>query len=132
MVSDKEIYITKKDVVRLRKLIEANSDTAREDIDELTRELDRAHIVESASIPHDVITMNSRILIKDVESGEELIYVLTFPDRADAFQNAISVLTTGGTVMLGCKEGDFFQWGERRFLVMHILYQPERLGNFDL
>jgi regulator of nucleoside diphosphate kinase len=61
-------------------------------IDRLEEELDRAEIVTPQSIPHDVITMRSRVRLRDVVSGQEMVYSLVFPNEADFSQGKNSVL----------------------------------------
>jgi regulator of nucleoside diphosphate kinase len=43
----------------------------REYLESLQNELDRAHIVEPTAIPDNVVTMNSQVRLKDMETGEE-------------------------------------------------------------
>ena len=77
-----DIYITKFDLARLRELLEVGlsfKERDREYLERLQNELDRAHIVEPTAIPHDVVTMNSRVRLTDVETGEEKSYTLVFP-----------------------------------------------------
>jgi regulator of nucleoside diphosphate kinase len=80
--------------------------------------------------------MNSRVLLLDMDSHEEMEYTLVFPQDADPAQGKISVLAPIGTAMLGYREGDVFSWqvpdGMRRLKVQKILFQPEASGNFDL
>ena len=72
----------------------------------LERELNRAKVVQPAEIPADVITMNSRVHLKDLEAGEDLFYTLVFPSDADFGQNRISILAPIGTALLGYRVGD--------------------------
>ena len=68
------IYITEADRDRLRTLIAVmkhpGHDQVREYLDRLEEELDRAEIVTPQRIPHDVITMRSRVRLRDVVSGQ--------------------------------------------------------------
>ena len=134
----KDIYITKHDLQRLRKLL---SDISKEvhgkesSIQELTNEMNRAHVVSPKEIPENVITMNSRVLLREVESGKDMRLWLVFPDKVDAVKNPVSVLSSLGTAMIGYKTGDVFTWespdGIKHMEVLDILYQPERVGNFS-
>ena len=86
-MATRDIYITNHDMNRLQKLIEVMSDRDRKSkpyIDKLEEELDRAHVMEPNQIPPDVITMNSKVRLQDLDSGEEVIYALVFPGRANA------------------------------------------------
>jgi regulator of nucleoside diphosphate kinase len=136
---NRTIYITEQDRSRLRQLM-ANAKYAEyrgsKYFEALVGELERAVAVEPKSVPPDVITMNSRVQLADLESGETMVYTLVFPQDADLAQGKISVLAPIGTAMLGYRVGDVFSWqvpsGERRIKVEAILYQPEAAGDYDL
>jgi len=125
--------------VRLRNLLEdakATGYRGRDDLKELEAELNRGTVVAPQEVPGDVITMNSKARLIDLDTGEEMIYTLVFPDDADIDQNKISVLAPIGTAMLGYRVGDTFEWqvpeGLRRLSVEEILYQPEAAGDYHL
>lgn len=128
------IKITNDDSERLRRLIAgrrgANS-IDHEYLDILEQELDRAEVVDSEAIPRDVITMNSEVRLKDLDSGEIRVYGLIFPTQPRT-ENSISVLAPIGTAMLGYRVGDVIEWrvpkGIRRLKVVEVIYQPEAAG----
>lgn len=137
-MATRDIFITDHDMRRLQKLIEVMTDRDKQSkpyIDKLEEELDRAHVIEPNQIPPDVITMNSKVRLQDLDSGEEIIYALVFPGRANADENAISILAAIGTALLGYREGDVIEWdvpaGTRRLKVLEVMYQPERAGDFQ-
>ncbi len=133
------IHITDFDAKRLRELLEAAKRSqyyGSADLKKLAGELNRAVVVNSREIPRDVITMNSRVRLLDLQTGEEMIYTVVFPEDADPEAGRISVLAPIGTAMLGFKAGDEIAWqvpaGVRRFKVVAILYQPEAAGDYHL
>ncbi|HOQ29406.1 MAG TPA: GreA/GreB family elongation factor, partial [Armatimonadota bacterium] len=79
--------------------------------------------------PPDVITMDSQVQLEDLDTGQEMVCTLVFPEDADASQGKISVLAPIGMAMLGYRVGDVFEWQvpsrKRRLLVKAVLYQPE-------
>jgi len=80
--AQRQIFITDFDMQRLEELIEgAKARVSRDsrNIVELEQELHRADVVAPDGIPPDVITMNSRVCLQDMDSGEELVYTLVFP-----------------------------------------------------
>jgi len=122
-------------MVKLRHLIEISGGIRskdRECIEALEEELDRAEIVDASRIPPNVVTMNSKIRLRDLDSGEERIYRLVFPNRSLQEENALSVLAPIGTALLGCRAGDLIEWpvpkGMRRLKVLEVLFQPEAAG----
>jgi regulator of nucleoside diphosphate kinase len=134
------IHITKPDYERLMKLIEIarerEGDANREYIDTLEEELDRAEVVQQKDIPEDVITMRSKVRLKDLDTGEEMIYRLVFPTEANYNEGRISILAPIGTAMLGYRRDDVIEWqvpsGVRRLRVEEVLYQPESKGEDHL
>lgn len=129
-----KIYITKNDN---KKLVDLISDKwPNDDYDQaLLAELNRAEIVESVSIPPDVITMNSLINFTDMQNSESFEYWLVFPEEANVAQNKISVLSPIGCALLGYKIGDIIDLktpaGQKQLKVEKILHQPEAAGNFE-
>ena len=128
------IRVTRTDLERLRELVDGRLDANARDheyLESLEAELDRAEIVEPGAIPPDVVTMNSQVRLKDLDSGDEKVYRLVFPSQTRA-ENSVSVLAPIGTAMLGYRVGDTIHWrvpkGVRRLKVMEILSQPEALA----
>jgi regulator of nucleoside diphosphate kinase len=132
------IYITEFDMNRLRGFIkfarERWEKIALQYLKELEEELDRANIVKPEEIPSDVITMNSSFRLHDLDSGEEFVYTLVFPGRADSARGKISILAPLGTAVLGYRVGDTVEWdgpaGRKSLKVKKIVYQPEAKGNY--
>jgi regulator of nucleoside diphosphate kinase len=138
-MNEKQIVITELDRKRLVDLIlSAQSGEYRGSVylDQLRGELNRAQIVTPQDIPADTITMNSKVALLDLDTREEEIYTLVYPENADSAEGKISILAPVGTAMLGYRVGDVFEWdvpaGKRRLKVDRILYQPESAGDFDL
>jgi regulator of nucleoside diphosphate kinase len=140
MGKETNIYITKPDHERLTKLIEIarerEGDANREYLNRLEEELERAEVVEQKGIPPDVITMRSTVSLKDLDTGEEMVYWLAFPTEANFDEGKISVLAPVGTAILGYRRGDVIEWevpsGARRLKVEEVLYQPEAKGDYHL
>ena len=138
-MADKNIYITEQDRRRLLDLLmDAQSSGYRGSIylEKLRGELARAQIVSPQEIPADVITMNSKVSLVDLDTHEEEIYTLVYPENANTGEGKVSILAPVGTAMLGYRQGDIFEWevpaGKRRLKVDKILYQPEAAGDYDL
>lgn len=132
------IYITEEDKSCLQVLIkDARSEqTQRDDLTALDTELNRASVVESDEIPRNVVTINSRVSIVNLDSSERMTLTLVFPEDADVDKNYISVLAPIGSGMLGYRTGDEFEWrvpsGKRRFKIVRVSYQPEAKGHHAL
>ncbi|MCC6615337.1 MAG: nucleoside diphosphate kinase regulator [Anaerolineae bacterium] len=131
------ISITGRDMHRLQNLLD-NPDLMRQKpyLEQLERELNRAHVVDSAAIPANIITMNSTALLVDLETREEMLLTLVYPEHAYIPEGRISVLAPVGMAMLGCRQGEVVTWevpeGIRSLRIDSILYQPEAAGEFSL
>ena len=135
----RDILITENDRRRLGTMLQdprLSRIEQRECLDALEAELERAYGVDPAELPHDVVTMNSTVEIRDLKSGETETYTLVYPERADINANRISVLAPIGTAILGCRVGDVVRVktpsGARRIRVEEIHFQPERAGEHHL
>ncbi|MGI6492277.1 MAG: nucleoside diphosphate kinase regulator [Peptococcaceae bacterium] len=135
----RQIFITTVDKERLIKLINEEKEFSpgkKEYLRKLERELERAQVVVSDDIPHNVITMNSQVSLKDMETGETMTYTLVYPSEANLLENKISIMAPVGTAILGFCEGDIISWevpdGVVKLQVEKILYQPEAAGDLDL
>ncbi len=140
-MDDRSIFITSQDRKRLYDVIqEADAFANRGPVDykglcKLQEELNRATVVDPKDIPADVVTMNTKVLLRDLEADEEMIYSVVFPEDADIDTGAISVLAPIGMAILGYQEGEVIAWqvpsGMRNISIEKILYQPEAAGDYD-
>lgn len=129
------IRVTDFDSRRLEALIEATRFSARQDaggIERLERHLEAAEVTPALSIAPDVVTMNSEVRVRDLDTLETTDFRVVFPMRADATGGRISVLAPLGMAVLGRRPGDEVTsetpGGLRRLRVDRVLYQPEREG----
>ncbi|HPN25502.1 MAG TPA: nucleoside diphosphate kinase regulator [Syntrophales bacterium] len=137
-MNERQIWMTTYDMERLNSLIEA-SKTAQSQkkfhIKQLEEELENAKMVEPQEMPGDVITMNSVVRIRDMESGAEKTYTLVFPSEASIDEGRISILSAIGTALIGYRVGDIIEWqvpsGLKRLKIEEILYQPEASSHYD-
>jgi len=135
-MSKKLIYITDNDMKRLKELIMEADNGNKKYLRELKDELDKGEVVDSRDIPNNIITMNSKVRLRDINTQKEMICWLVFPDDSNADQGKISILAPIGTALLGYKIGDIIEWkvpaGLTKLKVEEILYQPEAAGDYQL
>jgi len=126
-----DIYITEIDKARLRSLVDLEQGSS---IFELEHEIERAIVVDPKKVAEDVVTMNSRALLK--VDDEEVEVALVYPEDADDHAGKLSVCSGIGTAILGYKEGDAFSWRipnrTCHIRIGKVLYQPEAAGDFHL
>ena len=120
----------------VRRIKNSKNDAEWARIEELGAELNRATVVEIDKIPQDVVTMNSKVCVKDMDTSKDAIYQVVYPEDADIEQNRVSILAPIGTAILGYKVGDVIEWrvpaGLRRLKIKKILYQPEAAKDYHL
>jgi len=125
----KQIFITTPDMYRLEQLIENRLSPADAGIETLERELNRAIVVDPEKISKNVVTMNSRVRIHDLDRNSEMVVTIVFPFESNAEQNRISILAPLGTALLGSRVGSSVRFnapgGPRRMKIIGIEYQPE-------
>lgn len=135
---NRHIYITETDMQRLRALLgfqNIQNNTHKKLLHNLKVELDRAIVVAPEDIPNDIVTMNSQILVTDLDNGETVVCSLVFPGNADFEKNKISILAPVGTALIGCRVKDVLDFevpsGRARLRIDALLYQPEAIGNLQ-
>jgi regulator of nucleoside diphosphate kinase len=134
--TDNEILLTSIDAERLGRTIAASAQQAAT-ASLLKEEIARARIVPQSAIPPDVVTMNSRVLVRDVDTGKTSELTLVYPRDADVDHGRVSVLAPLGSAMLGLSVGQTIEWPlpggrTKRVAVLQIRYQPEAAGDLDL
>ena len=96
-----------------------------QNVKELLGELKNAKLVNKDNFPSDVVRLNSRVKIKDVNKGKVMDLTLVTPDKADIRERKISVMAPVGTALIGFKKGQKINWqvpgGRRTFTIMEVI-----------
>jgi regulator of nucleoside diphosphate kinase len=104
-------------------------------LDALLTHLRGAIAVDAADVPEDVVTLDSGVEIRDLESGRRLSFTVVAPDRADVADGRISVLAPLGAAVYGQRVGRELRWsapaGSRRARLEAVRYQPESARRAD-
>lgn len=105
-------------------------------LDWLTEQLKQAEAREPADVPGDVVTMNSRVEMEDLRTGQTEALSLVYPDEQPPGGDRVSVFDPPGLALLGSRVGDVLGWtesdGPRTARVRKLSYQPEAAGDLDL
>ena len=100
---------------------------------QLQEMLEQADVVAPQEIPGDVVTMNSKVRLKDSRSREDMVVTVVFPGDAKSDeaveQLRASILTPMGLSVFGRRVGDEL---DGKIRVDELLFQPEAAGNFEL
>ncbi|TGK01210.1 transcription elongation factor GreAB [Leptospira langatensis] len=109
----------------------ANSEEVQPSILEtIRRTLSKAKKLDPAQVPQDLITMNSKFVLKDLGNAEAFQFTLVYPEDCPVpSQGKLSVLSHRGSAVLGARVGEVVRWdvnGSEKYLrVQELLYQPQ-------
>jgi regulator of nucleoside diphosphate kinase len=137
------LLLTEEDARRLRAALArsalalAGGEAGDDGAELLAAALRSAIVVPPERIPPDVVTMRSRLVLKDVESGHRREAVLVYPEEARACAGRVSVLSALGVALLGLSVGTLVAWplpsGRTAVLrVESVRYQPEAAEEYHL
>ena len=126
-----EIRVTKENLGRLdTMLVDHAPIRSWRAVEFLVRELMRAKIIDPNEIPAQVATMGSRVEYREDGSRIPRVATLAYPGDFRLYEDAISVLTPVGAVLLGLSEGQSMSYPgpdgtPKSITVTKVLYQPE-------
>lgn len=134
-ITNTSVRITEPDAERLMLLSRyVNSPVDGQHLIDLERKISEADICAPEEIPPDIVTMNSRVLVRFADTRETATVTVVFPSRTNAQHQRISVLGSFGRALLGAQVGEEIEYisglGRRRCRVEQILYQPEAAGDY--
>ncbi len=134
MTKQPPIVVSEQDLERLEKLVASLSSTPVPGLEELEDELSRADVVPSSAIPPNVVTMNSTVRFREVDSDREFQLTLVYPRDQGVDGSTISILAPVGSALLGLSEGETIEWpkpggGSLHVRIEEVIYQPERAGD---
>lgn len=132
------IVVTITDYNRIMGFIELASLKAKmpKSIAHLYDKLTAANMLPQESINAKVITMNSRVLLKELSSEREIEITITYPQQAKPLERKVSVFSDIGIALIGRQERDIVSWHVPDsigvFEIVKVMYQPEAAGDYHL
>ncbi len=75
-------------------------------IGELEFKIANADIIETSKLPKDRAVFGSRVVLENIDTGEDVEYQLVGPDESDIEKGRISITSPLGRAILGKKPGD--------------------------
>lgn len=90
---------------------EAKNEQARleERIAKLERTLRNARVIDDEDISAEVVSIGSRVTVKDIEFDEEIQYTIVGSAEADPYEEKISNESPVGRALIGKKAGDIVE-----------------------
>jgi regulator of nucleoside diphosphate kinase len=136
---ENDVLITDADHERLRSMVDRLRDSGRvrgDHVAALSERIRSAGIVSRRDVPRNVVTLNSQVSLRDLDSGSRVYCTLSDPFEVGVFGNRLSVAGPAGRELLGKRVGQIIRWPvgarERRYRIERIPYQPEAAGDFHL
>ncbi|HET9865352.1 MAG TPA: GreA/GreB family elongation factor [Steroidobacteraceae bacterium] len=115
------IIVSDVDMYRLRGLLGAGNE-------ELHAELEQAIVMPLGEVPHGVVTMGSKVQVRNLATRCIEGYQLVYPREADPAAHRVSVLAPLGIALLGSSEGDTVEWrttaGIRSIRIERVMQAP--------
>ncbi|KYH33939.1 transcription elongation factor GreA [Neomoorella mulderi] len=90
----------------------------------LEKKLRNARVIDASEVPGDVVSLGSRVTLKDMDAGEELQYEIVGSMEADPAENRISNESPVGKAILGHRIGEIINIqvpaGTLRYQIVNI------------
>ncbi|XNM55901.1 nucleoside diphosphate kinase regulator [Escherichia coli] len=131
------IIINDLDAERIDILLEQPAYAGLPIADALNAELDRAEMCSPEEMPHDVVTMNSRVKFRNLSDGEVRVRTLVYPAKMTDSNTQLSVMAPVGAACWGCAlaipfTGNFRAALQPTLKCWNSEYQPEAARDYLL
>lgn len=97
------IYDLLKEQIKKKKLNKANEER-------LEIELKSSRQVLNKELPADIVTIDTLVLVRDLETGEEIQQKFVSPQKARRKNGTTSIISPIGVASLGYATGAIIQW----------------------
>lgn len=97
------VYDMIKDHIRRKK-------TSPQEEEILKEQLKNATQLTRKNLPLDVVTLDAKVTVKYLDNEQEESYTFVVPNKAKRRNNTLSILSTIGLALVGCKVGDVINW----------------------
>lgn len=131
-----KLVLSKEDFKKLSALVASQRPELVEGLEE---EIGRAVILPDGDVPEDIVSMDSLVKVRDLDSGAEHEYSLVFPHEANASEGRISILAPLGVALIGLQVNDEYEFlapnerlrGFRVLSIFSFKARKVREGNFE-
>lgn len=102
----------------------------------LEKLVNQISIIEPESVPHDLVTMNSEVIVHDFAENKDIRVKLVY-HYLEGGSNQVTILSSLGVALLGMRIGEtksysFGNGEKRKIQLKDIVFQPESAGRLDL
>ncbi len=96
-------------------------------IQQLETSLAYAEVVDVASIKSDKVVFGARVLLENMEDGQQILYQIVGAPEADLEQGKVSINSPIARAMIGKRIDDLVQFnapsGVKKFTILEITYE---------
>jgi regulator of nucleoside diphosphate kinase len=96
-------------------------------VEALQADFKKAKLVKKDEFPTDVVRLNSKVIVKDVNNDKTMEIIVVMPEDADIKQRKISVMNPVGVALIGFRQGQQVAWqvptGQKKFTIMEVINQ---------
>ena len=120
-----ELKLSKGVYSLLKDYLKSNSNTMLDfNKQKLTSELEKAEVLTEKLLPIEFVSINTKLKVKEEQSGDELEFILVEPKKAKQKLNKLSILSPIGVALAGYKTGDKVSWempdGIRNYYIKEV------------
>jgi regulator of nucleoside diphosphate kinase len=126
-------YIRETDCKRIEQLYrfcEIFKEEEKISIQRLQFEVSEGNMVPDDQLPPDVVAINAKVHIQDIETGKKFWMSLVFPEDADTKYNRISLLSPISRCLLGARAGETVNCvtltGYHYLQILKVINQPDK------
>ena len=119
----RKLFLTEADLARLRPIVRSAKHflKGRPYIELIDQELNDAGVVPPGAMPEDAVTVNSSVLVTDMDDNQQAIYTVVFPQDARSSDHLISLITPLGAALLGGRKGEVVEVAGSRLRIECVI-----------
>jgi len=128
---NKERIFSKNDCEKILNLFDkynVTDETEKQLLESLKQLILKSKPVDAKKIKENIVTINSKIVLRNIGNGLREEFHLVFPDDTDVRSKKLSVFSGIGSQILGNKIGAVIKENsssEKYYMIEDIIYQPQ-------
>jgi regulator of nucleoside diphosphate kinase len=121
--SRRKLLLTEADLARLRPIVRSAKHflKGRPYIELIDQTVNDADVIPPESIPQDVVTVNSSVVVTDLDHKRQSAYTLVFPQDARSSDRLVSLMTPLGAALLGGRIGEIIEVAGSRLRIDQVI-----------
>ena len=134
-MSERRIILNHSNYIVLKGLVDSLKRTGKLKLPHFARfarEMKEAIVMESHTIPDDVVTLYSRVRYRFLDSSESKEHVIVFPAQTKDSEEYLSILSPLGLAMIGEREGTIVSYdapgGMFKFQIEEVLHEQHKFA----